>query len=154
MASKHENAFMYLQLFVFLFHFFVKEQSELNFNVLTHFLVEEEFSDLSDIDIQPVKHSERSRRPISSGRKRDVNDITLSDLEIDDTFPPKTPEVVNLTQKVLNHYFPKKMSSTQRIFKWLADCQEKSSGSTLPAHLPNISVTCRSHLQSPQLETM
>ncbi|XP_052705219.1 uncharacterized protein LOC128181009 [Crassostrea angulata] len=116
--------------------------------------LEEEFSDLSDIDVQPVKHSERSRRPISSGRKRDVNDITLSDLELDDTFPPKTPDVVNLTQKVLNHYFPKKMSSTQRIFRWLADCEEKSSGSTLPAHLPNITVTSRPHLQSPQLETM
>lgn len=119
-----------------------------------HFLAEEEFSDLSDIDVQPVKHSERSRRPISSGRKRDVNDITLSDLELDDTFPPKTPDLVNLTQKVLNHYFPKKMSSTQRIFRWLADCEEKSSGSTLPAHLPNITVTSRPHLQSPQLETM
>lgn len=143
------------QVFNFLFPFLKKNY----YNSFTsmcqlHFLAEEEFSDLSDIDVQPVKHSERSRRPISSGRKRDVNDITLSDLELDDTFPPKTPDVVNLTQKVLNHYFPKKMSSTQRIFRWLADCEEKSSGSTLPAHLPNITVTSRPHLQSPQLETM
>nr|XP_022344184.1 uncharacterized protein LOC111137159 [Crassostrea virginica] len=113
--------------------------------------LEEEFSDLSD-EIEPIKHSHRSRRPVSSGRKRELNDITLSDLEVEDTFPPKTPEVVNLTQRVLNHYFPKKMSSTQRIFKWLADCEEKSSGSTLPAHLPNITITSRPYLQSPVIE--
>jgi hypothetical protein len=98
-----------------------------------------------------MRQSETTKRPTSSGKKREMNDITLSDLETDDTFPPKTPEVGNLTQKVLNHYFQKKMSSTQRIFKWLADCEEKSSGSTLPAHLPDITVTCRPHMQSPLL---
>ncbi|XP_062575292.1 uncharacterized protein LOC134237205 [Saccostrea cucullata] len=114
--------------------------------------IEDEFSDLSDLDdAPPVRQTNTPRRSTPSRKRPDVNDITLSDLEMDSAFPPKTPEVVNLTQKVLHHYFHKKMSSTQRIFKWLADCEEKSSGSTLPAHLPDITVTCRPHLQSPLL---
>ncbi|XP_060082423.1 SR-related and CTD-associated factor 4-like [Ylistrum balloti] len=66
-----------------------------------------------------------------------INDVTVADIEDIHDFE-KSTEHLNLTQKVLNSYFRKKMDCTQRIVKWLVDCEEKSNTSSLPAHLPNI----------------
>ncbi|XP_033757695.1 uncharacterized protein LOC117340047 [Pecten maximus] len=67
-----------------------------------------------------------------------INDVTVADIEDIHEFE-KSTEHLNLTQKVLNSYFRKKLDCTQRIVKWLVDCEEKSNLSSLPAHLPAIS---------------
>ncbi|XP_021362743.1 uncharacterized protein LOC110456372 [Mizuhopecten yessoensis] len=67
-----------------------------------------------------------------------INDVTIADIEDIHEFE-KSTEHLNLTQKVLNSYFRKKLDCTQRIVKWLVDCEEKANASSLPAHLPNIS---------------
>ncbi|XP_069140888.1 uncharacterized protein [Argopecten irradians] len=68
---------------------------------------------------------------------KDINDITVADIE-DIHELDKSTEHLNLTQKVLHSYFRKKLDCTQRIVKWLVDCEEKSNLSSLPAHLPDI----------------
>lgn len=70
--------------------------------------------------------------------KHDVTLVELDD-EKDAQNEDKFKEPLILTQKVLQHYFPKKVDCKQRILRWLVDCREKSrSSSTYPTILPDI----------------
>ena len=84
-----------------------------------------------------------------SRHSRKRQDIIVSDLE-DEGIIPQTPvSPLNLTESVINYYFQRKVDKDKRILKWLVDCEEKSSSTSLPAHLPDISATRKNIPVSP-----
>ena len=82
-----------------------------------------------------------------SGRRK--HDVIISDLE-DEGIVSQTPDShLNLTESVINYYFQRKIDKDKRIVRWLVDCEEKSCSTSLPAHLPDISVTRKTISVSP-----
>ena len=83
------------------------------------------------------RHNFMAPKPRTARRRHDV---VISDLE-DERTQTQTPiSPINLTESVINYYFQRKLDKDKRIVKWLVDCEEKSCSTSLPAHLPDISV--------------
>ncbi|XP_063431117.1 uncharacterized protein LOC134713760 [Mytilus trossulus] len=109
-------------------------------------LVEEDDSD-DDIIINEMLDIRRQHERHFTASTVHINknnfDVTLSDLENDQSHKPHDP--VQLTQKVLQTLRSDNVNKNQRIVQWLMDCEEKSkfTGSQLPSHLPDIMINAR-----------
>ena len=84
-------------------------------------------------------YSVPSQTPKPKPHRSKQSDVFVSDLD-EDGYRRTPVSPLNLTESVINYYFQRKIDKDKRIVKWLVDCEEKSCVTSLPAHLPDISV--------------